>query len=160
MPAHVRDTCMKFWGINKMCMSATCRNVSESRLRRPLKTTFDMTTLIFSTRGGGPRTLFIPLKWAPGTLFSWPVTENPSREVATKDRSSSNPRKGNPPDLKIKVDVSKADVKGFQKNASFLPRMVQIYAGMVGLLAQQAASEMEQALAPVLLLGVLGRSNL
>ena len=71
-----------------------------------------MTTLIFST-GGCPSYPFIPLKGAPGTLFSGLVTENPSREVATKDHSSSNPRKGNPPDLKTKVDVSKVDVKGF-----------------------------------------------
>ena len=63
--------------------------------------------------GGAPRTLFIPLKGALGTLFSWLVTENPSREVATKDHFASNPRKGNPPDLKTKVDVSKVDVKGF-----------------------------------------------
>ena len=43
--------------------------------------------------------------------------ENPSREVATKDHSSSNPPKGNPPDLKTKVDVSKVDVKGFPNGA-------------------------------------------
>ena len=43
------------------------------------------------------------------------MTENPSGEVATKDHSSLNPRKGNPPDLKTKVDVSKVDVKGFPK---------------------------------------------
>ena len=42
------------------------------------------------------------------------MTENPSREVATKDHSNSNPPKGNPPDLKAKVDVSKVDVN--QKN--------------------------------------------
>ena len=68
--------------------------------RRPLKTTFDMTTLILAP-GGAPRTRFIPLREAPGNHCSWLVTENPSREVATKDHSSSNPRKGNPPDLKI-----------------------------------------------------------
>ena len=79
-----------------------------------------MTTLIFST-GGAPRTLFISLKVVPGTLFSWPVTENPSREVATKDHSSSNPRKGNPPNLKTKVDVSKVDVKGFPKQQASTP---------------------------------------
>ena len=61
-----------------------------ANVRRPLKTTFDMTTLIFST-------LFFPLKGAPGTLFPWVVTENPSREVATKDHLTSNPRKGEPP---------------------------------------------------------------
>ena len=78
-------------------------------LRRPLKTTFDMTTLIFST-GVCPSYPFYSFKRAPW----YPVfRENPSREVATKDHSSSNPAKGNPPDLKTKVDVSKVDVKGF-----------------------------------------------
>ena len=67
----------------------------------------------FLVPGGAPRTLFIPLKGALATLFSWLVTENPSREVATKDHFASNPRKWNPPDLKTKVDVSKVDVKGF-----------------------------------------------
>ena len=76
---------------------------------RPLKTTFDMTTLIFST-GGCPSYPFYSFKRGP-----WhPVfRENPSREVATKDHSSSNPAKGNPRNLKTKVDVSKVDVKGF-----------------------------------------------
>ena len=37
-------------------------------LGRPLKTTFDMTTLIFSS-GGCPHTLFIGLKGSPRTLF-------------------------------------------------------------------------------------------
>ena len=85
-------------------------------VRRPLKTTFDMTTLIFSAGGcpSYPVYFFKSLKGALGTLFSWLMTENPSREVATKDHSSSNPQKGNPPDLKTKVDVSKVDVKGFQ----------------------------------------------
>ena len=78
-------------------------------IRRPLKTTFDMTTLIFST-GGCPSYPFYSFKTGPW----YPVfRENPSREVATKDHSSSNPAKGNPRDLKTKVDVSKVDVKGF-----------------------------------------------
>ena len=78
-------------------------------LRRPLKTTFDRTTLIFSTRGC-PSYPFYSFKRGPW----YPVfRENPSREVATKDHSSSNPAKGNPPDLNTKVDVSKVDVKGF-----------------------------------------------
>ena len=72
---------------------------------------FDMTTLIFST-GGCPSYPFYSFKRGPWYPFSGLVTENPSREVATKDHSSSNPRKGNPPDLKTKVDVSKVDVKG------------------------------------------------
>ena len=41
------------------------------------------------------------------------MTENPSSEVAAKDHSSSNPPKGNPPDLKTTVDGGKVDVKGF-----------------------------------------------
>ena len=60
----------------------------RSSIGRPLKTTFDMTTLIFSA-GGCPWYPFIPLKGALGTLFSWLVTENPSREVATKDHFAS-----------------------------------------------------------------------
>ena len=79
---------------------------------RPLKPPFDMTALIFSTEGC-PSDHFYSFKGASGTLLSWLVTENPSREVATKDHSSSNPRKGNPADLKTQVDVSKVDVKGF-----------------------------------------------
>ena len=80
-----------------------------SRLRRPLETTFDMTTLTFST-GGCPSCPFYSFTRGPW----YPVfCENPSREVATKDHSSSNPPKGNPPDLKTNVDVSKVDVKGF-----------------------------------------------
>ena len=55
------------------------------------------------------RALFIPLKGDFGTLFFVKTL----RAVATKDHSSSNPPKGNPPDLKTKVDVSKVDVKGF-----------------------------------------------
>ena len=41
------------------------------------------------------------------------MTENPSREDATKDHASPNPWKEKPLDLKTKVDVSKVDVKGF-----------------------------------------------
>ena len=78
-------------------------------LRRPLKTTFDMTTLSFSAREcpSYPFCSFQRDSWYP---FLWLVTENFSREVATKDRSSSNPRKGHAPDLKAKVDIWKADV--------------------------------------------------
>ena len=47
--------------------------------------------LWFLVPGGAPRTLFIPLKGAPGTLFSLPLPENPSKVVATKDHSISNP---------------------------------------------------------------------
>ena len=73
-----------------------------------------MTTLIFST-GGCPLYPFYSFKRGPW----YPVfRENPSREVATKDHSSSNPAKGNPPDLKTKVDVSKVDVKGFPTQPS------------------------------------------
>ena len=41
------------------------------------------------------------------------MRENPFREVATKDHSSSNLPKGNPPDLKTKEDVSKVEGTGF-----------------------------------------------
>ena len=68
-----------------------------------------MTTLIFST-GGCPSYPFYSFKRGPWYPF---LAENPSREVATEDHSSSNPPNGNPPDLKAKVDVSKVDVKGF-----------------------------------------------
>ena len=37
-----------------------------------------------------------PTKRGSVPWFSWLVTENPSREIATKDHSSSNPRKWNP----------------------------------------------------------------
>ena len=84
--------------------------------RRPLKTTFDMTTLIFST-GGCPSYPFYSFKRGPW----YPVfRENPSREVATKDHSSSNPPKGNPPDLKTKVDVSKVDVTFYSGGTQLL----------------------------------------
>ena len=69
---------------------------------RPLKTTFDMTTLIFSS-GGCPSYPFYPLKRVPSYPF---LAENPSSEGATKDHLSSKPPQGNPPELKIKVDVS------------------------------------------------------
>ena len=81
-----------------------------------------MTSLIFST-GGCPSPPFYSFKrgrWAP--FFG----ENPSREVATKDHSSSNPPKGNPPDLKTKVDVSKVDVKGLPTMPRRLLRMLRI----------------------------------
>ena len=68
----------------------------HSKVRRPLKTTFDMTTLTFST-GASPRTLLIPLiRGAPGSRSSWLVTEKPFQEVATKDHSSLNTSKRNP----------------------------------------------------------------
>ena len=79
----------------------------RKRVQEATKDHFDMTTLIFST-GGCPS--FYSFKRGPGTLFSWLVTENPSKEVVTKDHFASNPRKGNPPDLKTKVDVGKVDV--------------------------------------------------
>ena len=44
------------------------------------------------------------------------MTENPSREVAAIDHSSSNSRKRNPPNLKTEVNVGKVDVKGFPNN--------------------------------------------
>ena len=69
---------------------------------RPLKTTFDMTTLIFSS-GGCPSYPFYPLKRVPSYPF---LAENPSSEGATKDHLSSKPPQGEPPELKIKVDVS------------------------------------------------------
>ena len=48
--------------------------------------------MICST-GGCPSYPFISLKGSPGSFFcfSWLATENPSREVATKDHSSSKP---------------------------------------------------------------------
>ena len=84
----------------------------REEIRRPLKTTLDMTTLIISA-GWCPLCPVYSFKKGPWYPFSWLVTENPSREVATKDHFTSNPRKGNPPDLKTKLDVSKVDVKGF-----------------------------------------------
>ena len=84
--------------------------------RALLKTTFDMTTLIFSTRGC-PSYPFYSFQRGPWYPFFVASDRNPSSEVATKDHFTSNPRKGNPPDLKTKVDVSKVDVKGFPNNA-------------------------------------------
>ena len=64
-----------------------------------------MTTLIFGARGGF-RTLVIHVKVALGPPFCWPVSENPSSEVATKDHSSSTPPKVNTLDLETQVDAS------------------------------------------------------
>ena len=63
---------------------------------RPLKTTFDMTTLIFSS-GGCPSCPFYPLKRVPSYPF---LAENPSSEGATKDHLSSKPPQGEPPGTK------------------------------------------------------------
>ena len=52
---------------------------SRMKLGRPLKTTFDMTTLIFSS-GGCPSYPFYPLKRVPSYPF---LAENPSSEGAT-----------------------------------------------------------------------------
>ena len=71
-----------------------------------------MTTLIFSA-GGCPSYPSYSFERGPWYLFLWPVTENPSRGVANKDHSSSNPRKGNPPDLKTKVDVAGFPTESF-----------------------------------------------
>ena len=70
-------------------------NSTPPFFRRPLKTIFDMTTLIFSTRGcpSYPFYSFQRGLWYP--FFLWLVTENPSREVATKDEFE--PTKGEPP---------------------------------------------------------------
>ena len=62
----------------------------------PLKTTFDMTTLIFSS-GGCPSYPFYPLKRVPSYPF---LAENPSSEGATKDHLSSKPPQGEPPGTK------------------------------------------------------------
>ena len=63
---------------------------------RWLKTTFDMTTLIFSS-GGCPSDPFYPLKRVP----SYPLlAENTSSEGATKDHLSSKPPQGEPPGTK------------------------------------------------------------
>ena len=47
--------------------------IFSSKIRRPQKTTFDMTTLIFSARGC-PSYLFYSFERAIGTLVSWLVT--------------------------------------------------------------------------------------
>ena len=62
----------------------------------PLKTTFDMTTLIFSF-GGCPSYPVYPLKRVPSYPF---LAENPSSEGATKDHLSSKPPQGEPPGTK------------------------------------------------------------
>ena len=73
--------------------------------------------------GGCPSYPFCSFKRGPW----YPVfRENPSREVATKDHSSSNPPKRNPLDLKTKVDVNKVDVnkvdvKGFPTQEIWWP---------------------------------------
>ena len=70
--------------------------------------------------GGGGLNIFFRGRNAHKAFYSFKrgawytvFRENPSREAATKDHSSSNPPKGKPPDLKTKVGVSKVDVKGF-----------------------------------------------
>ena len=68
----------------------------RERIGRPLKTTFDMTTLIFSS-GGCPSYPFYPLKRVPSYPF---LAENPSSEGATKDHLSSKPPQGEPPGTK------------------------------------------------------------
>ena len=106
-----RGFAREFWGLPEASWAM------GANVRRPLKTTFDTTTLTFST-GGCPSYPFNFYSFKRGPWY--PVfCENPSREVATKDHSSSNPPKGNPPDLKTKVDVSKVNVKGF-------PRMEEV----------------------------------
>ena len=77
------------------------REKARCTVGRPLKTTFDMTTLIFSS-GGCPSYPFYPLKRIPSYPF---LVEKPSSEGATKDHLSSN-LVGNPPELEIKVNVS------------------------------------------------------
>ena len=57
----------------------------------------------FLVSRGAPRTLFIPLQgasWCHSLLAS--DQKSPSREVTTKDHSSSNPRRGSPPRPKNK----------------------------------------------------------
>ena len=78
----------------KHSLEIKCLGRKLLKHQRPGARIFDMTTLIFSIGGGAPRTLFIPLKGALGTLSSWLATEKPSREVATKDHWSLNPTKG------------------------------------------------------------------
>ena len=74
----------------------------------------DMTTLIFSTP---PGTLLIPLNGAPGTLSSWPVTETLPGTSRLKTTQARTPKRGTPPHIITKVDVSKVDVKGFPNYA-------------------------------------------
>ena len=107
---YLQNPCPRKPSFRKSHRRKPCFRIPNfSRVRRPLKTTFDMTTLIFST-GGCPSYPFYSFKRGPW----YPVfRENPSREVATKDHLSSNHPKGNPLDLKTKVDVNKVDVKGF-----------------------------------------------
>ena len=83
-----------------------------------------MTTLIFST-GGCPSYPFFPLKRAPGTIFCGQWQKNPSREVATKDHSSSKPWRGNPPDQKNqKWTLAKWTLRASQQNDSGSGKML------------------------------------
>ena len=56
--------------------------------------------------GGCPSYPSYLLQRWPHTLLPRPVTENPSSDGAANDHLSLNPVKGNPLDLKRKVDVS------------------------------------------------------
>ena len=54
-----------------------------------------MTTLTFSV-GGAPRTLFILLKGAPGTLHSWPVQKTLPGKSPLKTTRVRTPELGTP----------------------------------------------------------------
>ena len=80
--------------------------------RRPLKTTFDMTALIFST-GGCPSYPFYSFKRGPWYLFFVASDRKTlSGKSPLKTTRARTPERGTPPQLKTKVDVCKVDVKG------------------------------------------------
>ena len=89
-------------------------NYFTPKFRRPLKTTFDMTTLIFSTRAC-PSYPFYSFKGAPGTLFSWLVTENPSRKSPLKTTRVQTPERGTPPTKKLKWTLAKWTLRASQQ---------------------------------------------
>ena len=86
-------------------------NVSNTIVARE-KRTFKPLSSLFSAFSS--LKAFHSFKGPPATIFSWPVTEIPSREVATKDHSSSNPSKGNPPRPKKKWALAKWTLRASQ----------------------------------------------
>ena len=102
-PVHFPTVLRRLLINGVVCSNTLFSNTSSlTNFGRPLKTTFDMTTLIFSS-GGCPSYPFYPLKRVPSYPF---LAESPSSEGATKDHLSSKPPQGEPPGTKIEVDVS------------------------------------------------------
>ena len=93
----------------KSAVSGRCLQFRNTRhfVRRPLKTTFDMTTLTFSPGECASRP-----SYSPGTLFSWLVTETLPGKSPLKTTRARTPQRRTPPNLKTEVNAIKVDVQG------------------------------------------------